>query len=122
MVTDFGYPRACRFRKTLIENRLWLLPLSDVRFDDKVRQLAINGIEKQGLNQDYSRFASTSVSWTQTDRPLVDIVWLYDFEIELSRIMPFGGLIWVSLSFFISINRNFFKKIQQMHVHHASVI
>jgi hypothetical protein len=28
MVTDFGYPRACRFIKTLNEkNRLWLFPL-----------------------------------------------------------------------------------------------
>jgi hypothetical protein len=26
-VTDFGYPRACRFRKHQIENKLWLLPL-----------------------------------------------------------------------------------------------
>jgi hypothetical protein len=27
MKTDFGYPRACRFRKYHIENRLWELPL-----------------------------------------------------------------------------------------------
>jgi hypothetical protein len=27
LVSDFGYPRACRFIKTLNENRLWLLPL-----------------------------------------------------------------------------------------------
>jgi hypothetical protein len=26
-VTDFRYPRACRFRKYQIENRLWELPL-----------------------------------------------------------------------------------------------
>jgi hypothetical protein len=26
-VTDFRYPRACRFRKDQIENRLWELPL-----------------------------------------------------------------------------------------------
>jgi hypothetical protein len=25
-VTDFRYPRACRFRKYQIENRLWKLP------------------------------------------------------------------------------------------------
>jgi hypothetical protein len=27
MFTDFGCPRACTFRKTLNENRVWLLPL-----------------------------------------------------------------------------------------------
>jgi hypothetical protein len=27
MVTIFGYPRACRFRKHQFENRSWLLPL-----------------------------------------------------------------------------------------------